>query len=887
MMPLALPLRILPLAFMTLVGLSACGGGKSGGLPASGDQPDNGEEPGSGVTAYYSVSGQISASAGITLDSDTNDEFDTPISNNTPAAAQVINNLATIQGFASAVPTNGRLSGNASMENFSDVADQNDYFRVSLQQDQAITLQVTDYNAALFPGDLDLCLFQDDPSATEVQCSASDRQYETVTVPSDGDYLILVNASAGVSKYVLNIASASATAITARQSDFVANQVVLQRSNTTASAARTANTLSTASLSVSADAGNGPQLIRLNRSATTKSVASSATTDALQDFNPVIWEKIQTLRDIKTLRQQDDVIYAEPNYIRQPLAVPGDPYYHYQWHYPAINLPTAWDLSQGDDVIVAVIDTGVFMAQEDLVGQLTETGYDFISNSSSARDGNGRDSNPDDPGDSSIIGKSSWHGTHVSGTVAAAANNGKGGTGVAWNARVMPLRVLGRDGGTSYDIIQAIYYAAGLDNASGTTPATRADIINLSLGSESRSSGEQAAVNAATNAGVIVVAAAGNDNTSEAFYPAAYDNVISVSATDYNGDRSYYSNYGSTIDIAAPGGDTGVDANNDNQPDGVLSTYVDDSSGVRASYYNFLQGTSMASPHVAGVIALMKSAYPALTYADVSALISSCKITSKANSGSCERDNLLGYGQIDAYLAVSEALALQSNGNYEYPVSLQSSPSALIFNQGTDSLSFTVSNSGGSTADVTVTDNADWLTIVADSVDPATGLGTYTATVKREDLADGYYGATITLSSPADDAATTTTSTSIAVTMVTGAVSAANDIAQQYVILVRPDCDSNCTVATVYTTNGNYSFTGIPAGRYNVIAGSDVDVDNRLCTAAETCGAYPTSASMSAISVNSDRTNINFQVSLISGISTTSSLERQIVEPAAEKTTAP
>ena len=281
MMPLALPLRILPLAFMTLVGLSACGGGKSGGLPASGDQPDNGEEPGSGVTAYYSVSGQISASAGITLDSDTNDEFDTPISNNTPAAAQVINNLATIQGFASAVPTNGRLSGNASMENFSDVADQNDYFRVSLQQDQAITLQVTDYNAALFPGDLDLCLFQDDPSATEVQCSASDRQYETVTVPSDGDYLILVNASAGVSKYVLNIASASATAITARQSDFVANQVVLQRSNTTASAARTANTLSTASLSVSADAGNGPQLIRLNRSATTKSVASSATTDAL------------------------------------------------------------------------------------------------------------------------------------------------------------------------------------------------------------------------------------------------------------------------------------------------------------------------------------------------------------------------------------------------------------------------------------------------------------------------------------------------------------------------------------------------------------------------------------------------------------------------------
>lgn len=278
---------------------------------------------------------------------------------------------------------------------------------------------------------------------------------------------------------------------------------------------------------------------------------------------PLVTAKEDTIRVIKALRMRKDVLYAEPNYIVRPTAtVPNDKYYPLQWHYPLINLPQAWEISTGTDAIVAVIDTGVLLAHPDLQGQLLP-GYDFISDPAMALDGDGIDNNPNDPGDGGQGNSSIFHGTHVAGTIAAATNNDIGVAGIAWNARIMPLRALGKGGGTLYDIDQAIRYAAGLSNDSGTLPARRADIINLSLGGGGYSRSEQDVVTQARNQGVIIVAAAGNDAGATPYYPASYDGVVSVSDVGIDKTLAPYSNYGPDVDVAAPGGDMSADRNND------------------------------------------------------------------------------------------------------------------------------------------------------------------------------------------------------------------------------------------------------------------------------------------------------------------------------------
>ncbi|NOX43968.1 MAG: S8 family serine peptidase, partial [Gammaproteobacteria bacterium] len=313
---------------------------------------------------------------------------------------------------------------------------------------------------------------------------------------------------------------------------------------------------------------------------------------------------MDTLQVIKALRLRKDVLYAEPNYLRQAKQIPSDQFYNLQWHYPLINLPSAWDVSTGSsNVIVAVIDTGVLLQHPDLLGQFSAYGgYDFILNDAISQDADpGIDVNPDDPGDSNV-GSSSFHGTHVAGTIAAATSFVAGGTGVAGIApgvKIMPLRVLGNGGGTAYDILQAVRYAAGLSNDSGTLPPQKSDVINLSLGGGGFSQVEQDVYSLARNAGVIIVAASGNENSGVPSYPASYNGVISVGAVDINKQRAPYSNFGASVDVAAPGGDTSGDINGDGFVDGVLSTAADDSGGNIDFVFKFFQGTSMATPHMA------------------------------------------------------------------------------------------------------------------------------------------------------------------------------------------------------------------------------------------------------------------------------------------------
>lgn len=257
----------------------------------------------------------------------------------------------------------------------------------------------------------------------------------------------------------------------------------------------------------------------------------------------------------------------EPNYIYQAYEIPNDPDYSQQWNLRSINVEAAWDETKGNGVTVAVIDTGVSKVP-DLADTTFVQGYDFVNDKESADDDNG-------------------HGTHVAGTVAQSTNNSYGVAGIAYQASIMPLKVLAASGGgTVADIAEAIKFAA--DNG--------ANVINMSLGGGGASDLMQEAVDYAYSKGVVIVAAAGNENRNSSSYPARYPHVISVSALGPNGEKAPYSNFGAGVDISAPGG---------SEAGKILQETIDPETG--ASVFASFQGTSMASPHVAGVAALVRS----------------------------------------------------------------------------------------------------------------------------------------------------------------------------------------------------------------------------------------------------------------------------------------
>jgi serine protease len=320
---------------------------------------------------------------------------------------------------------------------------------------------------------------------------------------------------------------------------------------------------------------------------------------------------------LEQLRGDPSVEYAQPDYRRHKLDfVPNDEHYGLQWHYGStasgIHAPTAWDTTSGEGIVVAVLDTG-YVDHADLDANIVP-GYDFVHDAAISNDGDGRDADAHDPGDWEPGGRSSFHGTHVAGTIAAVTNNALDVAGVAFGAKVQPVRVLGTGGGYSSDIADAIVWASGGSVDGVPDNATPAEVLNLSLGGYGACSTDpvtQAAVDAAMSRGATVVVAAGNDNSPASNYsPASCRGVITVGATGVDGARSYFSNYGATVTIAAPGGNATSGSSPDDAWIWSLGNRGETSPipGEEGDATVGMIGTSMASPHVAGIVALMQAA---------------------------------------------------------------------------------------------------------------------------------------------------------------------------------------------------------------------------------------------------------------------------------------
>lgn len=559
-------------------------------------------------------------------------------------------------------------------------------------------------------------------------------------------------------------------------------------------------------------------------------------------------------RRLSTYTEMQDVNVLVPP---KPQFVPTDNYYVYQWDMKQMGLERAWDITRGSaSVRVAVIDTGIQMNHAEFSGGRLVDGYDFVSDPVNAGDGNGRDSNPTDEADTSKPGVES-HGTHVAGTIGANAGNG-GTVGVDHFCQIMPVRALGLSGGSMQDIFDAMIYAADLQNAdlggfswyasvfpTGLDPARprpsqAANVINMSIGG---TLDRTAAANiitiyndilqAVNTKGITVVVAAGNDNDliSTASYvkmPAGSPSVICVGSTAPNLTRAAYSNFGSEITVCAPGGDMSESAavvSGFPESGGILSTNKDTATGT----FCWLQGTSMASPHVAGVCALMKAINPGLSPVQIKTILQNTAY----DLGTAGFDSQYGYGFVMADRAVYAAAGTTP------AIQLVAYTGGLNYEPSVTSSSFVMKNNGGSYAALgTMTYSlaygpgaSGWISGLT-STPGGTDSATIGVNINRASIADGTYTATLTMNS------TNGGNLNIPVTMKVLALPPAPPFTDVFVLLIDATTDAVVAQKVLTLPGRSFTFTGVAPGTYYVCAGTDLNNNGQIDDAGEYFGVY-------------------------------------------------
>ncbi|MCC5862192.1 MAG: S8 family serine peptidase [Gammaproteobacteria bacterium] len=785
------------------------------------------------------VSGTVTAVPGSAVDGTLNDPGAALRSNTSFETSQLLASPVVLGGYVN-------RAGRGPVGRSFATGNVRDHYQLSLTEGQSVVLYM---DGDGITDDLDLILY--DVDGFIVDASAGIAPVESLVIPADGEYVIAVSAWQGGANYRLEIDDGPPPVDTGmRLSDaFVPDEVIIKlHPSDVATSSRLREDLASLQLLRPETPGTSPRskLLRLDESHAGR-YAIAAVSEAMAHRDQLLSDArlparfrseatrraFETLLMVKALHHDPGTEGAWLNQLYRPLQTgfPDDPRFPEQWHYTLIDTPDAWTLSNGEGVVVAVIDTGGYLDHPDLQGQWVP-GWDFLLNLPGG----------DDPG-----GDRSFHGTHVAGTIAAATNNGLGVAGVAYGARIMPLRVCVTTC-PGFAILQALRFAAGLENDSGSVPDVPAQVINLSLG---RDGGGPSSLEAALYAelrdlNISVVAAAGNTGQRLRSYPAAYDTVISVAAVTLDATRAPYSSYGPWVDVAAPGGSfaRGVAS------EGVLSTVAnvvtdtdEDGNSItrREADYGWLQGTSMAAPHVAGVVALMRGAEPRLTAQDIEFLLRNRALTE--DIGEEGRDEFFGWGLINAFSAVQAALA--TNGE---PVELlpYMEPDFDFRREGFFGLGGVAlfQNTGGGVIEYGEPTSEDaWLQVIGAAASDGELAVEYA--IDREGLAAGVYIGTLRV--PSENA-----NTGRATLIIRVGEARDSEVPTQYVMLLdeqaaeelrerRPISD----VARFLTRgqalgDGRQAFTlaGVEPGRYVLVSGSDMDNDGFACGAFEACGAH-------------------------------------------------
>ena len=804
------------------------------------------------ISGFF-VSGQLSVNPDVVLDSDTNNE------NNAFARNNVVGNFspdaATAQPISSPFILHGYVNkpqAGAPGPLFNE-GDDDDFFVVDALAGQRFILKIPDPAQ-----DLDFYLF--DANGAVVAASEnppgfvdSEGFQEVMTAPADGTYYLNVYAYSfqgfpTASNYTVTTDFAGRVSA---QSAVRAGEVIvsLKSGKFEAGDARADgfNALSARhSLQPAAQSRGQYRLMR----STAKSIAAkfgSGHAKFSAMANDALRARSEVAHLIKALKADPDVEHAEPNFLHQRHATTNDPLLSQMWHLEDINVSNAWDTTTGDpSVLVAVIDGGVLAQHPDFVGQNSE-GYDFIS-SSDNYDGDGIDPDPEDvtPLDDpcSPNGQAFYHGAHVAGTVGATGNNEEGIVGVSYGANLMHLRALNGDcGGSDYDIGQSVLYAIGAPNDSGTLPNTPASVINMSLGGGSPSNFFQDIVNEAASRNVIVVASSGNEGANAVSYPAAYDNVFAVGANGFDGNLASYSNKGPRLDLVAPGGGNGG---------GVLSL-MQTSDGFT---YVGAQGTSMSSPHAAGIFALMKSVHPSLTPARLEAFLEAGVLTD--DLGDAGFDNATGWGLLKADKAVAVATA-DANGTFVFPARLVLSSSRLYFDGDVSSTVISASNPGDVGLTVSAIDNdAAWLSIIERSDAAADEIGRWDVSVDAAGLTPGLYASVVTYNAVDDEGNSLVARLTVALRVgkLTGGNVGSIDV------VLRENGAVIATTRTAFTEDYVYRL-GVPdVGSYTITASTDTDGDGALCADGEACGRFGGVETPVSVNLSRARSDLDMTVSL-------------------------
>ena len=805
----------------------------------------------------------------LQVDSDVNDPFTSAIRNNSFESAQFIPNPAIIKGYATAAPTG------VTSDRFAEAADLLDIFSISAFATQSVLLEIADFESTNPASvDLDLALADTNGNFLEVSQSVAN-SFESILIPADGDYFLVVRAFNGASNYTLSLSTEFATTTFDSQisvENLRVDRLALKTQPTDIeNLAFVASTGHTAEALVSGDTSPALVALDLSNPAARKFLANEqrsiagtnntkqTTLHSLQTLGAVTprtssaTDPMSMLETMKLMNSREASDVFSPMYYPTNLQAATSisdpvPDRGIQWNLFTIGWFEAQNQLQNITLqkrpILAVIDSGFFVDHPELSGVLVDQ-RDFVP---SNIDGDGliadasEDVLPTDNPQCHV-----FHGTHVS-TIAVAPQNNVGITGVAPGIGLMGIKV-GFSSGPNCaqlagDVPNAILYAAGLPNSSGTVPPVAADVINMSLGARAPDQRLTDAINQAVAQGVIVVAAAGNDGGPIPNFPAASDNVIAVAATDILSQRAPYSSFYTRIDIAAPGGDASADLNADGLPDGIAAGIAALDGFTFQPSYAFYQGTSMASPTVAAGIALMKGIEPSLTQSNIESMLAAGDLTT--DIGATGFDVETGFGLMSLPRMIERARQFSDGGNTTVVSVVTTTPSLLEFGATLDQIALELVQLGNASVTVDSVTVSDTL-MLADGTSPISivspdsldGFGVYSFVLNRGAIDAGSLSGSLTFGL---SDGTSQVVPVAAVNQVSQGI--ANSAAVFYIIQRLGSNETFETIEQQFSSingvrEGEATSPALAAGTYRIIFGTDTDNDFLICDEGELCGTFP------------------------------------------------